>query len=194
MRFYRDDSRHCHLSLVVVLLELGSLGVIDHLLDTLVDGEDDSLTGCDTEDTRSDTLVEGRDTLVLEHVRGDLLETGEGSLSGLLGCLLDTGLDSVNGSVGEWSHGTGDETEEHGLVRRKTGILVLRLEVLCPLLEVLVGSEVDTLVGSLAESGESNTTVESGESLLADNSVKGVGGIAVTGNISGVGQGVCCQI
>lgn len=178
------------LGLVVVLHGRRGLESVDHALDALVDGEDNGLAGGDTEDTGSDTLVEGRDTLVLEHVARDLEEARERSLAGDLGRLLDTRLDRVNGRVGEGTHGTGNETEDESLVRREAGRLVLGLPLEHPLLKLLVRGKVDTLVGRLTQRSERDTTVQRRKALLADNGVARVRGVAVAGNVIGVGERV----
>lgn len=151
-----------------------------------------NLTGGDTHDTRGDTLVEGTEALMLEHVAGDEDDALHGSLARLSLGLLQSRLDGIDGGVGEGTHGTGDETEEEMLIGGK--LLVLGLDLLEVLLHVGVCSEVDGLVGTLAEGGEGDTTVESGEALLADDGVRSVSSVTVTRDVERIGHGVMLSL
>lgn len=109
--------------------------------DALVNHEGDGLSRGDSHDSRGDTLVEGVEAFLLEHVCGDGGDAGHGGLAWLGWRLLETGLDGVDWSVGEWAHGSGDETEEHVLVGWE--VFVLWLEAGGDGLHFGVGSEVD---------------------------------------------------
>lgn len=147
-----------------------------------------NLTGGDTHDTGGDSLVERAEAFVLEHVAGNEHNALHRGLTRFSLGLLQSRLDCVDGRVRERTHGTRDETEEKMLVRGE--LLILRLDLLEVLLHIGVGSEVDSLVGTLAEGGEGDTTVECGEAFLADDGVRGVGSVAVTGNVEGIGHGM----
>lgn len=127
---------------------------------------------------------------VLEHVLGNASYSVPSAVTGLSRSLLQTSLDGIDGSVAEGTHGTGDKTDDGGLPAGQVGALVLGLEVLEPLLEVGVGSEVDGLVGTLAESSETDTAVEGAEAFLLDDGVESVSSVAVLGDVHWVGHGV----
>lgn len=103
-------------------------------------------------------------------------------------------LDGIDGSVAERTHGTGDETDDGSLPAGKRSRLVLRLPDLQPILEVAVSSEVDGLVGTLSQRRQRHTAVQRTEPLLLDDSVERVGGVAVLGDIEGIGHGVVLRL
>ena len=170
------------------------VGSFQLTLEVLVHGEGDGLTGGDTHHTRGDTLVEGAGTLGLEHVAGDDDDAGDGGLAGLGAGLLQTGLDGVDGGVGEGTDGTGDQTDEGRLVRGQLGVGVLGLVLLQGGLELGVGREVGGLVGTLAEGGQGDTAVEDAEALLADDGEERVRGAAVLGGVEGISQTVVLRL
>lgn len=206
-------SIHTQSLLVPLASQASRASPLDLLLKELVDGEGDGLAGRDTHDTGGDALVEGVETFLpvvafrlvadhrydtekgtgcysLEHLTRDLGNSLERRLAGLSNALLESGLDGIDRGVGERTHGTGNETDEGGLVRGQVLADVLGLPLIEPLLEVAVSSEVDSLVGTLAESGQGNTTVERTETLLLDDSVERMGGVAVLGNVQRISHGV----
>lgn len=87
-------------------------------------------------------------TLSLEHVRSNVCDSAPCALTGLSRSLLEASLDGVDGGVGERSHGTGHKTNEGCLVRGELGVGVGWLPPLESRLELRVGSEVNSLVGS----------------------------------------------
>lgn len=182
-----------------LLFELASadnavLGLLKLLLQELVHGEGHGLTGSDTHHTRRDTLVESASTLLLEHLGSNGRDTGQGRLAGLGLGLLQTSLDRVNRSVREGTHSTGDETDHGGLVRGQLLVGELRLGSLEESLQFRVGSEVGGLVGTLAQSSQGDTTVESAESFFPDNGEQSVRGTSVLGGIERVGERVVLSL
>lgn len=159
-------------------------------LEVLIDGESNSLAGSNTHDTRGDTLVESAVTLSLPHILGDDHDTGDSGLTGLSTGLLETGLDGVDGSVGEGSDGTGDQTNHGGLVSGQLAVAVGGLPALQSSLQFRVCGEVGGLVGSLSEGGQGDTAVEDAEAFFLDNGEERVGGAAVLGGVQGIGQTV----
>lgn len=68
----------------------------------------------------------------------------------------DSRFDSINRSIREWSHRTGYETDDHGLIARQVSHrLVCWLILDGPLLELLIGGEIDTWQGSQQVFGKS---------------------------------------
>ena len=120
-------------------------------LEELIHSESNSLTRSDTHDTGSDTLVESARALSLEHVLSDNHDTSDSRLAGLSTGLLQTSLDGIDGSVGEGTDSTGDQTDHGGLVGGQLAVAVLGLPALQGSLEFGVRGEVGGLVGSLAE-------------------------------------------
>lgn len=90
--------------------------------------------------------------------------------------------------LGERAHGSGNETQEHVLVRRKN--IILWLPLLGKSLELRVCSEVHTLVSSLPEGSERDSAVQSTETLLADDGVQSVRSIAVLWHVERVSHRV----
>lgn len=166
------------------------VGFLQLALEELVHGKGHSLAGSNTHHTRGDTLVESLSTLLLEHVLRNNQDTGNGGLARLSTGLLEAGLDGIDGGVGEGTDGTGDETDECGLVRRQLGVGVFRLQLLQLGLELSVRGEVGGLVGTLAQGCEGDTTVQGAETLLLDHGEEGVGGAAVLGGVEGIGKTV----
>lgn len=103
---------------------------------------------------------------------------------------MQTSLDGVDRGVAQGTHGTRNETDESCLPSRQVDALVLRLIVLKPLLEVAVGSEVDSLVGTLTQRGQTNTSIQRAEAFLPHDGVQGMRGIAIFGNIERISHGV----
>lgn len=136
--------------------------------------ESHSLARCDTHDSRRDALVEGMDTLLLEHVARNARYPRPSTRSDLCRRLLQSRLDGVDGRVAHGSHGSADEADEGRLPAGQVGALVLRLELLEPLLEVCVCGEVDGLVASLSEGGERYSAVERADAFFADNLSRGL--------------------
>ena len=56
--------------------------------------------------------------------------------------------------------------------------------------ELRVGGEVDGLICALAEGGERDAAVEGAKAFFFDHGVGGVRGVAVFGDVEGVGHGV----
>lgn len=126
----------------------------------------------------------------LEHVSSDSGNSCPGAGSGGSRSLLEAGLDGIDGGVAQRTHGTRDEANDGGLPAGKGSALVLGLPDLQPLLEVAVGGEVDGLVRTLSERSQRDTTVQSAETFLLDDGVESVGGVAVLGDVEGIGHGV----
>lgn len=135
--------------------------------------ESHSLAWCDTHDSRRDALVEGMDALLLEHVARNARYPRPSARSDLGRRLLQSRLDGVDGRVAHGSHGSADEADDGGLPAGQVGALVLRLELLEPLLEVGVCGEVDGLVASLSEGGERYSAVERANTFFANNLSQG---------------------
>ena len=140
--------------LFIVVFHQRPVRLLQLLLQEFVHGESDGLTGGHTHHTRRDTPVESRGTFCLEHVLGNGHDTSDSRLPGLTGGTLQTGLDGVDGGVGEGTHGTGEQSDHGGLVRGELRVLELGLQALQESLELRVGREVGGLVGSLAEGGQ----------------------------------------
>ena len=68
--------------------------------------------------------------------------------------------------------------------------MVCRLKILQPLFQLGVGGEIDCLVGTLAEGSEGHAAVEGADAFFFQNGEESVHGIAVLGNVEGVGEGV----
>lgn len=128
-------------------------------LEELVHGESDGLTRSNTHHTGGDTLVESTSTLGLEHILGNDHDTGDSRLTGLSTGLLEAGLDGVDGSVREGTDGTGDQTNQGGLVSGQLAVAVLGLPALQASLQFRVCGEVGGLVGSLSEGCQGDTAV-----------------------------------
>lgn len=60
-------------------------------------------------------------------------------------------LDRVNGRIREWSHSSGNQTEDHRLPRWQLGRSILRLVFFGNPLEFLVRGKVDTYESGLSE-------------------------------------------
>lgn len=122
--------------------------VLQLLLQELIDCERNGLTGSNTHNTRRDALVEGVETLGLEHVTRNECYSAPCALAGLGRSLLEACLNGVDGGVGEGAHGTRDKTNESCLVGGELGVGVGWLPSLESRFEFRVGSEVNSLVGS----------------------------------------------
>jgi len=70
----------------------------------------------------------------------------------------------------------------------------LGLVILEGLLEVAVSREVDSLVGSLSQRRQGNTTIQSAKALLFYDSVERMGGVAVLGDVEGIGHAVVLSL
>lgn len=180
-----------------LLLKLGGKrladtgGVLQHASHVLVDGEGDGLTGSDSHDSGSDTLVQSSHTLLLDQLSGDSGESAETRLvsGGSSALSLHSGLDGIDGGVRKRSEGSGNQTDDGSLPRGKH-TLELGLHLVKSGLELGVDGEVDSLVGSLSGSSEDHTSVESRGTLLSNNSVETVSGVSVLGDIKGISHGV----
>lgn len=159
-------------------------------LEELIHGESDSLTGSNTHHTGGDTLVEGASTLGLEHILGNDHDTRNSRLTGLGTGLLEAGLDSVDGSVREGADGTGDQTNQGGLVSGQLAVAVLGLPALQASLQFRVCGEVGGLVGSLSEGCQGDTAVQDAEAFFLDHGEECVRGAAVLRGVQGVSQTV----
>lgn len=121
--------------------------VLQLLLQILIHRKRDGLSRRNAHDSRGDTLVKGVEALLLEHLRRNHRNALPCRHTWHRWGLLETGLDGVDRSVGEGSHGSRDETDQGGLVGWELGGGV-GLVGLKDLLEFGVGGEVDGLVGS----------------------------------------------
>jgi hypothetical protein len=92
--------------------------------------------------------------------------------------------------MGEGTDGTGDKTDDGGLVGGELRVGEFRLSALQSSLELGVCGEVGGLVGSLAQGCEGDTAVQDAETFFADDGEESVRGAAVLGGIEGVGQTV----
>lgn len=168
----------------------GPVGLLQLTLEELIHSERDSLTRSHTHHTRGNSLIESASTLSLEHVLGNDHNTSHSRLARLGASFLQTGLDSIDGGVGEGTDGTGDQTDEGSLVGGELGVGEFRLGALQGSLELGVCGEVGGLVGSLAQGCEGDTAVQDAEAFFADDGEESVRGAAVLGGIEGVGQTV----
>ena len=100
---------------------------------------------------------------------------------------MNTGLDNINRVVHKGAHSSRNKSNGRRLVAGQLGDILEALEV--SLQEVVCG-EVGGLVGGLTEGGETDTAVKGAEALLADDGEGAVGGVAVLGNVKGVGHRV----
>lgn len=175
---------------IIVALDERQIRLLQTLLQDFVHGERHGLARRHTHHTGGDTLVESRGTLRLEHVLGDDHDPAHGGLPGLSGLPLETSLDGVNGGVGEGTHGTGEQSDDGGLVRGKLFVAVFGLDALQSRLELRVGREVGGLVGTLSEGGQRHTAVQDAESFLPDDGEESMGSATVLGGVGGIGQTV----
>jgi len=145
----RSDLRTWRLFLILAAGWLRNGGsVLQLLLQELVHRECDGLSGCHTHDSGCNTLVEGMEALLLEHIPCDICDSAPGRVSGVSRGLLETGLDGIDRCVGERAHGTGNQSDEGCLVGGKLCISVLGLPALEDGFEFGIGGEVDSLVGT----------------------------------------------
>lgn len=107
---------------------------------------------------------------------------------------MESGLDGIDRSVRERTHSTRNETNKGGLVRGQVLADVFGLVIIEPLLEVAVSSEVDGLVGTLAERSQGNTAVKRTKTLLLHDSVERMRGVAVLGNVQRISHGVVLRL
>lgn len=176
--------------LLVLATDERQVGVLEFRPEELVHCERDGLARSNSHHTRGDTLVESASTLLLEHVLRDECDAGDGGLTRLSRCFLQSGLDGVDGCVGERADGTGDQTDDHGLIRGQFTGGILRLVFLEHSLQFRVSREVGGLVGSLAEGSERDTAVQSAETFLLDDGEQGVGSAAIFRCVEGISQTV----
>ncbi len=128
--------------------------------------------------------------LLLKHIPRNRRNPAHRRLPRLARRLLQARLDGVDGGVAEGPHGARDEADDHGLVAGQFGVVVGGLVLLQEGFKLRVGGEVHSLVCALAEGGEGDAAVEGAEAFFSDDGVGGVGGVAVFGNVEGVGHGV----
>lgn len=187
--FPEEQEILAHLLLKIATNE-SPVRALQFTLKELIHSESDSLTGSNTHHTGSNTLVESASALRLEHILGDDHDTGDSRLTGLSTGLLKTGLDGVNGSVGEGADGTGDQTNQGGLVSGQLAVAVFWLPALQASLQFRVCGEVGSLVGSLSEGCQGDTAVQNAEAFFLDHGEQSVRGTAVLRGIQGVSQTV----
>ncbi|KAI6766934.1 hypothetical protein HG531_011294 [Fusarium graminearum] len=105
-----------------------------------------------------------------------------------------TCLDSIDGSVTQRTHSTRHKTAQGGLVVGQVSVLILRLGLLQPVLEVAVSSKVDSLVRTLPQSRQAHTAVQRTKTLFLNDGVERVSSVAVLGNIEGIRHGVVLRL
>lgn len=127
-------------------------------------------------------------SLLLKHIPRNRRDPTNRRLARLTRRLLQARLDGVDGRVTKGAHGSRDEADDHGLVAGEFGVVVGGLVLLEEGFELRVGGEVDGLVGALAKGGQGDAAVEGAEAFFFDDGVGGVGGVAVFGDIEGVGH------
>lgn len=187
--FSRDFFYFIHLLLICVPHKR-PIRLLQLLLQVLIHGESDGLTRSHTHHTRGNTLVERRSTLRLEHILGNHQDTSHSRLPGRTRGTLETGLDGINGGVGEGTDSTGEQADHGRLVRGELGVAVFGLHALQERLEFRVGREVGGLVGSLSEGGQGDTAVEDAEAFFLDDGEERVWGAAVLRSVEGIGKTV----
>lgn len=125
------------------------------------------------------------------HIPGNCSNPTTRRLSRRARRFLQTRLDGIDRRVAQWTHGAADKADDHRLPAGKfAAAVVCGLEVLEPGFQTGVGGEVDGLVGALAEGGEGDPAVECAGAFFFDDEVGGVCGVAVFGDVEGVGHAV----
>lgn len=82
----------------------------------------------------------------------------------------DVRLDGIDGSIGEGSHGTRDQTNDHRLPTWQLALVgILRLIQHGILLELLIRCKVDSLVRGLPKGSERHTAIQCPGSFFADD-------------------------
>jgi hypothetical protein len=137
-------------------------------------------------DSGRDPLVERARPLLLEHILRNGHNPAHGRLARLARRPLQTRLDRIDGRVAERAHGSTDQANHHGLITRQLLVVVCRLEILQPGLQLRVRGEIDGLVGALAERGEGDAAVQCPNAFFFDDGEESVYGVAVFGHVERV--------
>mmetsp|Transcript_17078 Transcript_17078/g.28445 ORF Transcript_17078/g.28445 Transcript_17078/m.28445 type:complete len:265 (+) Transcript_17078:54-848(+) len=145
---------------------------VELLADKLIRHECDGLSGHDTEEARGNALPQCRRSLFLSDHHAGLEQTtvlGLHALSNDL--LLHPCFDNVKGIVHHGAESTTDTSKDQALPRPQTDVALAL--VLPPLndcfLEVVVSSEINSLVASLTHHGRYYTLVQRPDTFLPNN-------------------------
>jgi hypothetical protein len=140
--------------------------------------------------SRRDPLVERPRPLLLKHIPRNAHNPAHSRLARLTRRPLQTRLDRVDGRIAERAHCSTDQANHHCLITRQLLVVVCRLQILQPGLQLRVRGEIDGLVGALAERGEGNAAVECADAFFPDDGEESVHGVAVFGHVEWIRERV----